>query len=49
MRDNGAVVNTSIAIAIGIGVVRKRDGSLLKEGGPIELKREGWVYNAYVR
>ena len=40
MRDNGAVVNTSIAIAIAIGVVRKRDRSLLKEeGGPIELKK----------
>ena len=25
MRDNGAAVNTSIAVAIAIGVVRKRD------------------------
>ena len=40
MRDNGAVVNTSIAIAIAIGVVRKRDRSLLKEeGGPLELTK----------
>ena len=40
MRDNGAVVNTSIAIAIAIGVVRKRDRTLLKEeGGPLELKK----------
>ena len=39
MRDNGAVVNTSIVIAIAIGVVYKRDRSLLKEeGGPLELK-----------
>ena len=33
MRDNGAVVNTSIAIATATGVVRKRDKSLLKENG----------------
>ena len=40
MRDNGAVVNTSIAIAIAIGVVRKRDRSLLKEEGDLlELKK----------
>ena len=31
MRDSGAVVNTSITIATGTGVVRKRDKSLLKE------------------
>ena len=33
MCDSGAVVNTSIAIAITMGVIRKRDRSLLKEGG----------------
>ena len=39
MCDNGAVVNTSIAIAIAIAVVRKRDRALLKEeGGLLELK-----------
>ena len=37
MRDSGAVVNTSIAIATAVGVLRKRDKSLLKEnGGPLE-------------
>ena len=40
MRDSGAVVNTSIAIAVAMGVVRKRDRSLLKEeGGPLELEK----------
>ena len=39
MRDSGAVVNTSIAIAVAMTVVRKRDRSLLKEGGPLELKK----------
>ena len=40
MRDSGAVVNISIAIAVAMGVVRKRDRSLLKkEGGPLELKK----------
>ena len=40
MRDSGAVVNTSIAIATAMGVLRKRDKSLLKEeGGPLELSK----------
>ena len=40
MRDSGEVLNTSIAIATGIGVVHKRDRSLLKErGGPLELTK----------
>ena len=42
MRDSGAVVNTLIAIAVAVVVVRKRDRSLLKEeGGPLELKKTG--------
>ncbi len=43
MRDNGAVVNTAIAIATATGVVRKRDKSLLMEnGGSLEL-RKNWA------
>ena len=34
--DSGAVVNTSIAIATAVGVLSKRDRSILKEnGGPL--------------
>ena len=40
MRDGGAVVNTSIAIAVATGVARKRDRSLLKDnGGHLELTK----------
>ena len=40
MRDEGAVANTSIAIAVATGVVRKRDRSSLKEnGGHLELMK----------
>ena len=40
MCNSGAVVNTSIAIATVMGVLHKRDRSLLKEeGGQIELSK----------
>ena len=40
MRDGGAVVNTSITIAVATGVVRKRDRFSLKEnGGSLELTK----------
>ena len=49
MRDSGAVVNTSITIATGTGVVRKRDKSLLKEnGGSLELTKN-WAKSILYR
>ena len=43
------VVNTSIAIATGTGVVRKPDRSLLKEeGGPLELTKN-WAKSILYR
>ena len=49
MRDNGAVVNTAIAIATATGVIRKRDKSLLIEnGGPLELTKN-WAKSLLFR
>ena len=49
MRESGAVVNTSITIATGTGVVRKRDKSLLKEnGGSLELTKN-WAKSILYR
>ena len=49
MRESGAVVNTSITIATGTGVVRKCDKSLLKEnGGSLELTKN-WAKSILYR
>ena len=39
MRDSGVVVNTSIAIAVGMGVVGKQVRPLLMEGGSLQLTK----------
>ena len=51
MRDNGAVVNTSIAIATATGAVHKRDKSLLKEnGGSLEqMLMKNWAKSLLYR
>ena len=51
MRDNGPVVNISIAIATATGVVRKRDKSLLKEnGGALEqMLTKNWAKSLLYR
>ena len=49
MRDNGAVVKTSIAIATAMGVVCKRNRSLLKkEGGALKLTKN-WAKSILYR
>ena len=49
MRDNGAVVNTSIAFATATGVVNKREKSLLKQnGGSLELTKN-WAKSILYR